>query len=77
VIKLPKPRLPAEALSSAEIAVRTPRPDVCVECGATLPEARMALVCGTCGDGIHPSCAGRVERGEGWGNRTLFCPRCA
>jgi hypothetical protein len=77
VITLRKPSLPAEELSSGEITVEEALPGTCVECGATLPESRMPLVCGSCGDGIHPSCAGRVERGVGWGNRTLFCARCA
>jgi hypothetical protein len=48
----------------------------CVVCREALPLSRMPLLCSSCGDGVHPSCAGRVERGDGWGNRRLFCPAC-
>ena len=77
VIKLRKPPVHPDALSSGETTLKEALSATCVECGATLPKSRMPLVCGSCGDGIHPSCAGRVERGVGWGNRTLFCARCA
>lgn len=49
----------------------------CTVCGDELPEARMALSCSSCGRGLHPACAARVERGPGWANRTLFCASCA
>jgi hypothetical protein len=49
----------------------------CVVCREALPSSRMPLLCSSCGNGVHPSCAGRVERGDGWGNRRLLCPTCA
>ena len=50
--------------------------DRCVVCAEVLPASRLSLLCDSCGNGIHPSCAGRIERGEGWGNRRLLCPQC-
>lgn len=77
VTTLHDPSATPEAMALVDLDVKEPGSDTCVGCGGTLPESRMSLVCASCGDGIHPSCAGRVERGVGWGNRILFCPRCA
>ena len=49
----------------------------CTVCEEVLPESRMSLACVTCGHALHPSCATRIERGPGWGNRAMFCATCA
>lgn len=49
----------------------------CAVCAEALPEARMSLACAGCGCALHPSCATRIERGPGWGDRAMFCATCA
>lgn len=57
-------------------SVEPPR-ETCVVCNEDVPSARMSLMCTGCGAGLHPGCAARVDRGPGWGDRTMFCPACA
>ena len=50
--------------------------DSCLVCRAPLPEGRLPLLCDACEGGLHPSCAGRIDRGETWGDRRMLCPYC-
>lgn len=53
------------------------RQETCAICHEVLPDARMALACSGCGCALHPSCASRIDRPPGWGNRDMFCAECA
>ena len=66
-----------ETAAGVAARARQKRTDHCIVCFRALPAARLPLRCSSCGSGLHPSCAGRVERGVNWGDRRLVCPACA